>query len=115
MSSWAKSKLETLFKEIVTSFQNSELSGTIKIDEICDISGDASIAVVRGAKRFIFDFSFKLRCSLHLDNNAEPVQGELRFLDMSSDCGRDYDVRLIRGIVCISINFDIIFFFHRLK
>jgi tetratricopeptide (TPR) repeat protein len=95
MTAWAKGRLEALLTGVSSPTSPSDNSGDVVTGgELSGLTGDASIAVVRGAKRYIFDFSFSLKCSLQSPLSGEaPVEGELRFLDVSSDAGADeYDV-----------------------
>ncbi|KAG6622519.1 Hsp90-like protein [Phytophthora cinnamomi] len=91
MTSWAKAKLEKIVSGVSAPLGTGE--GVVTSLEVSDLEGDASIAVVRGAKRYIFDFTFTLACTLKQGENS--VTGELKFLDLSSDCGGDYDVEAV--------------------
>jgi hypothetical protein len=51
MSSWGKSKIESLFDGLSAPLQSGGVTGLIKAGEVSEVTGDASIAVVRGAKR----------------------------------------------------------------
>ncbi|KAG6965190.1 hypothetical protein JG688_00007332 [Phytophthora aleatoria] len=91
MTSWAKSKLEKIVSGVSAPLGTGE--GVVTSLEASNVEGDASIAVVRGAKRYIFDFTFTLACTLKQGDSS--VAGELKFLDLSSDCGGDYDVEAV--------------------
>lgn len=96
MTAWAKGKIESLFTGVTAPLPASAagLSGVVSAGTVSDLTGDASIAVVRGAKRYIFDFAFHLKCSLLLES-GESVEGELKFQDVSSDLGGDYDAEAV--------------------
>lgn len=95
MTLWAKTKFEALFTGLSTPLPASAgVTGVVSAGALSDITGDASIAVVRGAKRYIFDFAFTLKCALQLEN-GERVEGDLKFLDVSSDSGGDFDAEAI--------------------
>lgn len=95
MTAWAKSKIEALFMDVSTPLPASAgVAGVVSAGAVRDVTGDASIAVVRGAKRYIFDFAFTLACSLELAS-GERVDGELKFLDVSSDSGGDIDAEAV--------------------
>ncbi|KAH9132220.1 hypothetical protein LEN26_007471 [Aphanomyces euteiches] len=71
-------------------------AGLLTVSEIKDMSGDASIAVVRGAKRYIFDLNFSVEVTwTPTSGEVAPLHASLKFLDMSSDCGGDYDVEVV--------------------
>ncbi|CEG40504.1 hsp90-like protein [Plasmopara halstedii] len=91
MTSWAKSKIKEVVSGVSVPFGNGQ--DVITSLEVSNLEGDASIAVVRGAKRYIFDFTFTLACTLKQDNTS--TAGELRFLDLSSDCDGDYEVEVV--------------------
>ncbi|KAG2520207.1 hypothetical protein JM18_000957 [Phytophthora kernoviae] len=91
MTSWAKDKLEKIVSGISAPLGSGE--GVVTSLEVRNLEGDASIAMVRGAKRYIFDFTFTLAVTLKQTEGS--VAGELRFLDLSSDCGGDYDVEAV--------------------
>ncbi|RMX65369.1 hypothetical protein KXD40_007250 [Peronospora effusa] len=91
MTAWAKNKLEKIVSGISAPLGTGE--GVVTSLEVSNLEGDASIAVVRGAKRYIFDFAFTLACTLKQGDDL--VTGDLKFLDLSSDCGGDYDVEAI--------------------
>ncbi|GLD98104.1 hypothetical protein PINS_up006801 [Pythium insidiosum] len=92
MTAWAKTTIEGLLSGISTPL--GSIPGTIKVTEVSELKGDASIAVVRGKKRYIFDFTFALSCTATLEDGST-VDGELRFLDASADAGGDYDVEVV--------------------
>lgn len=95
MTAWAKGTIELLFVDVSAPLPASAgVSGVVSAGAVSDLTGDASIAVVRGAKRYIFDFAFHLKCSLLLES-GERVDGELKFLDVSSDSNSDYDVEAV--------------------
>ncbi|POM63366.1 Hsp90-like protein, partial [Phytophthora palmivora] len=91
MTSWAMGKLKEIVSGISAPLGTGE--GVVTSLEVSNLEGDASIAVVRGAKRYIFDFTFTLACTLKQGDSS--VAGELKFLDLSSDCGGDYDVEAV--------------------
>lgn len=91
MTAWAKGKLEKIVSGISAPLGSGE--GVVTSLEVSNLEGDASIAVVRGAKRYIFDFTFTLAVTLKQAEGS--VAGELKFLDLSSDCGGDYDVEAV--------------------
>ncbi|OQS06113.1 hsp90 [Thraustotheca clavata] len=94
MTKYAHDRVTALIKALpALPCSLSGTAGTIAIKDIKDMSGDASIAVVRGAKRYIFDLLFTIECEWK-GNNGEAIKGLLKFIDMSSDCGGDYDVEV---------------------
>ena len=56
MTSWAKSRLE----ELLVGLTQEVTDGHIELKEVTDWEGDASIPVIRGRPRFLYDFTFKV-------------------------------------------------------
>lgn len=55
------------------------------------ITGDASICVVRGKKRFLYDFNFTLPFDVTLDGDSAVYKGSYTMHEISND--EDYEVR----------------------
>lgn len=89
MTSWATTKIPSLLSGL--SVPLGTAAGTITVKDVKDVSGEASIAVFRGKKRYIFGYSFIVSLTAHL-NDGVSIDGELKFLDMSSDSDGDYEV-----------------------
>ncbi|KUF79449.1 Hsp90 protein [Phytophthora nicotianae] len=85
VTKWAEDK----WKEIFTGATYSEgnLQATLKAPE--KISGDASICVVRGKKRYLFDFSLKLPFEVAISGGST-CKGTYEMNDISSD--EDYEI-----------------------
>nr|CCA23467.1 hsp90like protein putative [Albugo laibachii Nc14] len=90
MTAWAKEKIEALLQNLSVTCQAAPLTGQLSVVSVTDLNGDASIAVVRGSKRYIYEFTFRLKCSLAINGTDEKVEGYLKYLDFSSD-NDDYD------------------------
>lgn len=88
---WAQGRMKQLLKDSVYEDKGKHLK--IVVDEVKDMEGDASIAVLRGGKRHIFDYTFTLKVTL-LDtsmNDQSIAVGSIKYLDVSSDSGGDFD------------------------
>ncbi|CEG44686.1 hsp90-like protein [Plasmopara halstedii] len=85
VTKWAKDK----WKEILTgaTYAESNLKATLKAPD--NISGDASICVVRGKKRYLFDFSFKLSFEIAISSGTT-CEGIYDMKDISND--EDYEI-----------------------
>lgn len=59
------------------------------------ITGDASICVVRGKKRFLYDFNFTLPFEVSLDGSV--YKGSYTMHEISND--EDYEVRIMNAVV----------------
>lgn len=97
MGEWAKKHVVELLKSASFEKQNGpEEPTTVSVVNVKDIEGDASIAVFRGKKRYLFDFTFTVECKGEFgDVSPSSVTGQLNYLDFSSDCDGDYDVDVL--------------------
>ena len=60
---------------------------SVRVTKIKKIDGDASIPIVRGKVKFVFDFAFTLAWTATVGNGDEEEKhkGEITFSDVSSD------------------------------
>ncbi|DAZ99809.1 TPA: hypothetical protein N0F65_001318 [Lagenidium giganteum] len=82
---WAKDKLNDLYNG--TTFGDGKFLGKFKTPE--SYSGDASVCFVRGTKRFLFDFNFKLPFEVSVDG-GETYKGSFQMNDISND--QDFEI-----------------------
>ena len=97
MTRWAKQRINDLLANVEYRVENGPEEATVlKVVKVKDLEGDASIAVFRGKKRYLFDFTFAVECNGKF-GDVEPgnVQGELKFLDFSSDGDDDFEADVI--------------------
>ncbi|TYZ61866.1 hypothetical protein PybrP1_000799, partial [[Pythium] brassicae (nom. inval.)] len=83
---WAEAKWAELFTD--ATFTAGRFAATFKAPE--KLTGDASICVVRGKKRFLFDFNFTLPFEVALDG-GKVYKGSYAMHEISND--EDYEVR----------------------
>ncbi|KAJ0403887.1 hypothetical protein ATCC90586_002603 [Pythium insidiosum] len=83
-SKWAEQKWSEVFTS--KTFVNGPHEATFKAPE--KINGDASICVVRGKKRFLFDYTFKLPFEVKIGSSK--YKGSYEMHDISSD--GDYEI-----------------------
>ncbi|GLD91837.1 hypothetical protein PINS_up000370 [Pythium insidiosum] len=83
-SKWAEQKWSEVFTS--KTFVDGPHEATFKAPE--KINGDASICVVRGKKRFLFDYTFKLPFEVKI--GASKYKGSYEMHDISSD--GDYEI-----------------------
>lgn len=94
VSAGARARLTALLEATETFTQGQTL--VIQLDKVSTVTGDASIAVSRGKKRYIFDYTFELEVTGTMVNeDSKSASGTIKFLDMSSDCNREYDVEVV--------------------
>ena len=60
MTKWAKARLTELLVGITQEVTDAH----VEVKELTDWEGDASIPVIRGRPRFLFDFTFKVGACL---------------------------------------------------
>ncbi|RHZ08681.1 hypothetical protein DYB31_000146, partial [Aphanomyces astaci] len=72
-------------------------AGLLSIKEVKDMAGDASVAVVRGAKRFVAPCASIITLLMSSVGTFSTWLSPwtVKFLDMSSDSGGDYDVEVV--------------------
>lgn len=76
---WAEAKWTELF--CGATFAECEYTATLLAPE--KITGDASVCVVRGKKRYLFDFNFKLPFEIQLNGNK--YKGSYHMNEISND------------------------------
>jgi len=97
---WARDRLTVLLKEVCCPVSIKDADGDvdtedIKVTEVLDLEGDASIAFTRKKKRHIFDFNLSVKWSVILD--GENITGIIFFPDISGDSvieGEDLEFEL---------------------
>jgi activator of HSP90 ATPase len=81
-SEWCRERLQKRLKETKAEGPGS-LAGTVTNVE--DITGDASVAIVSGKKRYIFDFHCKVKFEIKdIDNDKVIAKGKLKLPDICS-------------------------------
>ncbi|CUV07760.1 unnamed protein product [Cryptosporidium hominis] len=82
--------------------ERGDLNVSISIESVDNLSGEASVAMIRGTRRFLFDFSVTLKCDYTLDNNEnEKYSFSINIPSLTSMCNEDD----VFGIKDCSINF----------
>jgi activator of HSP90 ATPase len=81
---YAKQRIQNLLKVI----KLNESGVSLSVDKVDNIHGDATVSLVRGKKRYIYDFSLDLHWQASI--NSEKYMGVLNVTDISADC--DYVV-----------------------
>lgn len=96
---WAKETLSKSIRETKFVFPSSSPapSAIVEVEKIQDLTGHASVAVVRGKVRFIYEFSCKLNWVLEKDDDDLSCKGSLSIPD-------------IDGTICLGEGYDIVDF-----
>lgn len=81
MTKWAKGHLTDLLVGITQEVTD----GHIAVKELSDWEGDASIPVIRGKPRFLYDFTFKAKLELNAVGSSAAKKAEVKFIDFSND------------------------------
>ena len=101
---WCKETLKSKLKGATAMYQNGMMA---IVSEVKDLSGDASVAVTRGKKTYVFDFNCQLKYKIHMatdgvdmvDEDEVIASGTLSLPDISSatmsdKSGKDLDVEM---------------------
>jgi len=88
VGAWWQQKLGEVFTD--AAFSDGSLHATLKAPE--KITGDASICVVRGKKRYLFDFAFKLPFQVAVSGGGN-YKGSYTMDEISND--EDYEVSIV--------------------
>lgn len=94
VTKWAEEKWNEVFTGV--TYLEGNLQATLKAPE--KITGDASICVVRGKKRYLFDFNFKLPFEVSISGGST-CKGSYEMNDISND--EDYEVRQLMDFVSL--------------
>lgn len=92
MTGWAKDALERRLLALEVTLPTGEWGSgkhTIKVTKVDFEEGDASIPIVRGKVKFVFDFHLKLTWEATVE--GETHKGEIMFPDVSSDHDNTFD------------------------
>lgn len=108
MTKWAEDKWKELFTG--TTYSEGNLQATLKEPE--KITGDASICVVRGKKRYLFDFNFKLPFEVSISGGST-CKGSYEMHDISND--EDYEVQLLHSVLLNAFRTELITWFALLQ
>jgi tetratricopeptide (TPR) repeat protein len=84
-SDWCNTSLDSYLKETVVEVDLY----TGKVQEVKDLSGDASVAFVSGKKRFVFDYNASLKYVILDEGDVKVASGTLNLLDISSTAIND--------------------------
>ncbi|CAI5715524.1 unnamed protein product [Hyaloperonospora brassicae] len=85
VTKWAENKWTELFAGV--TYVEGSMQATLKAPE--NLTGDASICVVRGKKRYLFDFTFKLPFEVSVSGSGT-CMGSYTMNDISND--EDYEI-----------------------
>lgn len=91
-STWCKENITTRLKAISVSVDNGADSFAIRVTDVSDFSGDASIAITAKRKACLFDFKFTVHWSASSDDDSTPfAKGKLKYSDVCHDELDDLD------------------------
>ncbi|GMI01898.1 hypothetical protein TrLO_g8119 [Triparma laevis f. longispina] len=100
---WCKDNLTEILN--IVELERGGLTAEIK--EVKEISGDASVVVIRGKKRYVFDLTGELHFEVKDGEGDEVGKGHLKLLDCSSTAAAegDFDIEVAwkkgSGIVAV--------------
>jgi activator of HSP90 ATPase len=89
-SEWCREQLQRRLKETKAEGPGS-LAG--RVTKVEDLTGDASVAIVSGKKRYIFDFHCKVKFEIKdLEDDKVIASGKLRLPDICSTHHEELEV-----------------------
>lgn len=92
-SDWCQARLKEILKATVTEEDCSSL--VVKVSELKDVSGDASVVVSRGKKRYVFDLACSLKFEVtDCDDDTCIAKGSMSIPDISSTAASEGDWEL---------------------
>jgi len=94
---WATESLKKALKATTYTLPDSSPAGaaTARISKVSKVDGHASVAAVRGKKRYIYEFILKLEWALDVpDLGEDAAKGKICFPDFDGTCelGEPYDI-----------------------
>ena len=64
-------------------------TGVLRVTAVAKVEGDASVGVIRGRTRHIFDLELEVRWEARLGGDETKYKGKLKFADVTHDLGGD--------------------------
>jgi len=74
-----------MLKELVKNIKLEDAAFTLEVTGTKKVEGDGSMLVVRGSRRFIWDYSFGVSFKISLSSNAKKCKGTLQYIDFTQD------------------------------
>mmetsp|Transcript_34840 Transcript_34840/g.73500 ORF Transcript_34840/g.73500 Transcript_34840/m.73500 type:complete len:583 (+) Transcript_34840:1271-3019(+) len=92
---WCKKTLERCLLETTTAYysesSNNDSTYVSVVTKVSDLTGDASVAIAGGKKRYIYDFHASLDYEIHDDAQETVASGTLKLPDVNSATTVDED------------------------
>lgn len=79
LTKWAKAKLE----ELLVGASQDIVEATAEVKELTDWDGCATVPVVRGKPRYLYDFKFKAK--IDIKSGAKTTKAEVEFVEFCQD------------------------------
>ena len=86
---WANESLKERLNAVEFTLPSGCVGAKVSVDKITDYEGSASVATVRGKRRFIFEFIFTLTWCVEID--GDKCTGTMNFPDVAPDCDGEYE------------------------
>ena len=91
---WAKKTFESCLRDATAAYYSqsaADATYVAMIKKVKDLTGDASVAIVGGKKRYIYDFHASLEYEIVDDNQNTVASGSLKLPDVNSATAVDED------------------------
>eukprot|EP00943_MAST-04B_sp_MAST-4B-sp1_P006798 g6798.t1 len=91
ISDWAKDRLMDLLANVSTTCNDA----VVKVKNIVKLEGEAQVFVLRGTKRFMFEFNVEMEWSAMCNKEgSQDFEGTIVYPDLSTDACGDYEVNV---------------------
>jgi len=91
---WGKTRVTQILEQVRGEFPQ----GSIRVEEVSKCTGDATMSIVRGKRRYGFDFEVELKWFAELligpQKEVKEVKGKAKLPDVSRDTVQDEEVEL---------------------
>ena len=101
-TAWCKDALKRLLLQASVGEEDAAAKAAgaeVSVTAVKDLEGDASMCVIRGSKRYIFDFSFTLEWEAVFSQLGKKVKGKLQYTDVDNDLGYDVEIKWKKAAV----------------
>ena len=78
---WVKAKLDALLAGGGGGLERDFGAGLVRVTGVKDVAGDASVGVIRGTARHMFDLAFEVTWEAGIGGVSKPAKGSLKFSD----------------------------------
>lgn len=89
MTEWGRGRLTELLLE--ATFELPDDLGTVAVDKVKDLIGDAEVTMMRRKTKWLFDWAFTLEWRIAKLKDVGPCKGTLKYPDVTPDCDGEFE------------------------